>query len=37
MGLLEAVTQHLGLAVLTALAVGLTLYLIYSMVHPERF
>ncbi len=30
-------TQNLGLIVLTVLAVGLTIYLVYSMVHPERF
>ncbi len=37
MGLLEAVAQNLGLAVLTAVSVMLTAYLVYSMVHPERF
>jgi K+-transporting ATPase KdpF subunit len=37
MGLLDAIAQHLGLTALTAIAVVLTIYLIYSMVHPERF
>ncbi|MGD0249625.1 MAG: K(+)-transporting ATPase subunit F [Thermoplasmata archaeon] len=37
MGLTGALSQHLGLAVLTAVAVALTIYLVYSMVHPERF
>jgi K+-transporting ATPase KdpF subunit len=37
MGLFDALVQHLGLATLTVVAVALTLYLVYSMVHPERF
>ncbi len=37
MGALDWVTAHLGLAVLTVLACGLAVYLVYVMVHPERF
>ncbi len=37
MGLVQALADHLGLLTLTAIAVVLTLYLVYSMVHPERF
>jgi K+-transporting ATPase KdpF subunit len=37
MGLVQSLANHLGLTVLTVLALALTLYLIYSMVHPERF
>jgi K+-transporting ATPase KdpF subunit len=37
MGLLVALAQNLGLATLTVLAVALTGYLVYSMLHPERF
>jgi len=37
MGLLEALEQNLGLTTLTLLAVALTVYLAYSMLHPERF
>ena len=37
MGIWAAIGQHLGLAVFTALAILLTIYLIYSMVYPERF
>jgi len=37
MGLLEALADNLGLVTLTALALLLTIYLAYSMVHPERF
>ncbi|HXY46880.1 MAG TPA: K(+)-transporting ATPase subunit F [Thermoplasmata archaeon] len=37
MGFLELVAQHLGLVVLTVLGVLLTIYLVYSMLHPERF
>jgi K+-transporting ATPase KdpF subunit len=37
MGPFNAVAENLGLTTLTAIAVFLTLYLIYSMVHPERF
>ncbi len=37
MGPLEAIAQNLGLATLTVLSVALTAYLVYSMLHPERF
>ncbi len=37
MGLLEAMAQHLGLVVFTAIAIFLCGFLIYSMLHPERF
>lgn len=37
MEVLSAIAQNLGLVVLTAISVGLTAYLVYSMVHPERF
>jgi K+-transporting ATPase KdpF subunit len=37
MGPLYAIAQHLGLTALTVIALALTIYLIYSMVHPERF
>jgi K+-transporting ATPase KdpF subunit len=29
--------QHLGLTVLTLLSTALIVYLVYVMVHPERF
>jgi K+-transporting ATPase KdpF subunit len=31
------VADNLGLTVLTVVAVALTAYLVYVMVHPERF
>ena len=37
MGLFEALADNVGLATLTTIAVILTIYLAYSMVHPERF
>ncbi len=37
MGPLEALAQNLGLATLTILALALSGYLVYSMLHPERF
>jgi K+-transporting ATPase KdpF subunit len=37
MGPLEAVAQNLGLTTLCVLSTALTLFLVYSMVHPERF
>ena len=37
MGVLQALAAHLGLTVLTVIAVALSLYLIYAMVHPEKF
>jgi hypothetical protein len=37
MGLVDSLGQHLGLLVLTAIAVALTVYLLWVMAHPERF
>lgn len=37
MDYLGTLAQHLGLLVFTVLAVALTIYLVYSMAHPERF
>ncbi|HLN50948.1 MAG: potassium-transporting ATPase subunit F [Thermoplasmata archaeon] len=37
MGLLAALAQNLGLVALTVLALALSGYLAYSMLHPERF
>jgi len=37
MGSLDWVVQHLGLVTLSLLCLGLTFYLIYCMIHPERF
>jgi K+-transporting ATPase KdpF subunit len=37
MGPLDTIAQNLGLTTLTVIAVVLTLYLVYSMIHPERF
>ncbi len=37
MGALGWVEQNLGLTVLTVLSLGLTVYLVYVMLHPERF
>jgi K+-transporting ATPase KdpF subunit len=37
MGPLNWVQQNLGLTVMTLVALSLTLYLIYAMIHPERF
>jgi hypothetical protein len=34
---LSWVVQNLGLVTLTLLCVTLTLYLVYCMIHPERF
>jgi len=31
------VAQNLGLTVLTVICLALTFYLVYSMVHPEKF
>ena len=31
------VVQHLGLVMLSVICLGLTFYLIYCMIHPERF
>lgn len=37
MGPLDWVVHNLGLVALTGVSVVLTVYLLYSMVHPERF
>ncbi len=37
MGSLTWVTENLGLTVLTIVSIALTIYLAYSMIHPERF
>jgi hypothetical protein len=37
MGPLSWVAQNLGLVALTGICVCLTVYLIYCMIHPERF
>lgn len=36
MGPFAALVQHLGLVTLTAVAVVLTIYLLYVMIWPER-
>lgn len=37
MGPFDPLVQHLGLVSLGVLAVALTVYLAYSMIHPEWF
>lgn len=37
MGLASALAQNLGLASLTVIALALTFYLLYVMIHPENF
>jgi len=37
MGSLDWVVQNLGLLTLTLLCVSITFYLVYCMIHPERF
>jgi len=37
MGPLDWFWQNLGLTCLTAICLGLTFYLVYCMIHPERF
>ncbi len=37
MGPFSWLAQNLGLASLTLLAIGLTIYLLYAMIHPEKF
>ncbi len=37
MGAFGWVEQNLGLTVLTVLSLGLTVYLVYVMLRPERF
>jgi K+-transporting ATPase KdpF subunit len=34
---LAPLTDNLGLTALTVLAVALCIYLIYAMIHPEKF
>jgi len=37
MGLVATIAHNLGLLTLSLLALALTVYLLYIMVHPERF
>ncbi|MGA8543112.1 MAG: K(+)-transporting ATPase subunit F [Thermoplasmata archaeon] len=37
MGPVAALAQNLGLVTLTAIAIGLGIYLLYVMIHPEKF
>ena len=37
MGSVSWVVDNLGLLCLTLLCLGLTVYLVYCMIHPERF
>ena len=37
MGPFPWLTSDFGLITLTLIAVGLTIYLLYAMVHPEKF
>jgi K+-transporting ATPase KdpF subunit len=37
MGPLGWLSQNLGLVSLMLICVGLTVYLVYCMIHPERF
>jgi K+-transporting ATPase KdpF subunit len=37
MGSLTWVQANLGLVAMTAVSLALTLYLVYAMLHPERF
>jgi len=37
MASLDWVAHNLGLVSLTLICVGLTVYLVYCMIHPERF
>jgi|HubBroStandDraft_1064217.scaffolds.fasta_scaffold06857_2 K+-transporting ATPase KdpF subunit len=37
MGTVSALAQNLGLVSLTVIALALTVYLLYVMVHPEKF
>lgn len=37
MGPVSALAANLGLVTLSLIAVGLTIYLIHVMIHPERF
>jgi K+-transporting ATPase KdpF subunit len=37
MGPIYWLSQNLGLLSLTLIAIGLTVYLLYAMIHPEKF
>jgi K+-transporting ATPase KdpF subunit len=37
MGAFGWVAQNLGLTALTLVCLGLTIYLVYAMIHPEEF
>jgi K+-transporting ATPase KdpF subunit len=37
MGSWAWVAHNLGLTVLTLVCLGLTIYLVYAMIHPEEF
>ena len=37
MDLLSALSQNLGLATMTAISLGLAIYLVYYMIRPQRF
>jgi K+-transporting ATPase KdpF subunit len=37
MGTVSALAQNLGLVSLTVLSIALTIYLLYVMIHPEKF
>ena len=37
MGPVSALAHNLGLVTLTLIAVALTIYLLWVMIHPERF
>jgi K+-transporting ATPase KdpF subunit len=36
MGLVAALADNSGLVSLTIIAIALTIYLLYAMIHPER-
>ena len=37
MGPISWLAQNPGLTALTLIALGLTVYLLYAMIHPEKF
>ncbi|HTW39645.1 MAG TPA: K(+)-transporting ATPase subunit F [Thermoplasmata archaeon] len=37
MGTVSALAQNFGLVTLTVIAIVLTVYLLYAMIHPEKF
>ncbi|MGA8303940.1 MAG: K(+)-transporting ATPase subunit F [Thermoplasmata archaeon] len=37
MGTLSSLASNFGLVTLTLIALGLTIYLLYAMIHPEKF